>query len=90
MRTESQNKRYRDGYAAGHRDGNVESGLEVESQRRSPTGDDDTDAGYSAGFDDHRQSTRAGQKHQSADLFRHLPWLPRVSAWLKRFTDRTK
>ena len=88
MPSESQNKRYRDGYAAGNRDGNFASGIDVESQRRSPTGDEWTDEGYSDGFSDSRQSRHDGVLSQSVDLFRSVNVLPQISGWLKRLAGR--
>jgi hypothetical protein len=90
MPSESENKRYRDGYAAGQRDGNTESGIEMESQRRSPTGDTSSDEGYSEGFAASRQSRPDGFRPQSADLFKQMNVLPQISGWLKRVAGRSQ
>jgi len=85
MRTESQEKRYRDGYAAGQRDGRFESGVEEASQQRVPNADADSNAGYAAGFAERRRTTR-----QSANVFSNVPWLAQVSDWIKRRGTRSR
>ncbi len=84
MPTESQVKRYRDGYAAGQRDGSTPSSDEDESIMRSLTGDDETDSGYSDGFQDGRQSHRDGAFSGISRVLKDVLWIPQMSRWFQR------
>lgn len=84
MKTESQHKRYRDGYAAGQRDGSASSSNEDELIMRSVTGDRDADTGYTDGFAQGRRQFRMGAFSGLSRVVRDIFWIPQVSKWFKR------
>lgn len=84
MKTNSQDKRYRDGYAAGIRDGGVPSDEEAESQMRSLTGDSWADDGYSQGFYEGREQLRKQAFAEAGQALRGVFSFPGISAWLRR------
>ena len=84
MTTESQEKRYRDGYAAGRRDGAVHSTNEDESQMRSLTGDAYADDGYVDGFADGRHAIRIHVFTGVGRVLKDVLWVPQITAWLRR------
>lgn len=84
MTTESQAKRYRDGYAAGQRDGSAPSSEEDESIMRSVTGDDEADAGYAAGFQSGRSAYRRGAFSGLTRVVKDVFWIPQLSRWFQR------
>jgi hypothetical protein len=84
MPTESQYKRYRDGYAAGQRDGAAPSSAEDESIMRSITGDHETDAGYSDGFYTGRRQYRLGAFSGLTRVVKDVFWIPQLDRWFRR------
>lgn len=84
MKTQSQIKRYRDGYAAGHRDGAIMRDNVDSSNERLKTGDESADTGYRDGFLDGADAPRvrlfSGVGRVAKDVF----WIPGISTWLKR------
>jgi hypothetical protein len=89
MQSESQQLRYRNGYAAGQRDGDIEDGQEVESRMRRDTGDDWSDAGYRDGFFARRDSKGDRLLNRSLELLRHVFWIPQLTGWVKRLASRS-
>ena len=89
MTTESEQTRYRGGYAAGQRDA-VDSSDEDEAQKRSLTGDDWADLGYAHGFDDEKERLRT---HALADLgriVRNVLWIPQLTGWIRRMAGHVR
>jgi hypothetical protein len=84
MTTDSQAKRYRDGYAAGRRDGAMHSVEEDESQMRSLTGDDSADAGYVDGFLTGRNLLRNQAFSGLGRVLKDVLWIPEITGWLHR------
>lgn len=84
MTTESEEKRYRDGYAAGRRDGTVPSAGEDESQQRSLTGDTWADEGYVDGFADGRHTHRIQVFTGVGRVLKDVLWVPQISGWFRR------
>lgn len=84
MTTESQARRYRDGYAAGQRDGSAPSSEEDEAIMRSATGDDESDAGYADGFQDGRRTYRRGAFSWLTRVVKDVFWIPQMNRWFQR------
>ena len=89
MTTDSQEKRYRDGYAAGRRDGAVHSTNEDESLIRSMTGDAWADDGYVDGFVDGRHGSRVHVFSGVGRVLKDVLWVPQITGWLRRLAANT-
>lgn len=80
MPTESQNARYRSGYAAGQRDA-VDQGARMPPTPQRPTRADPwSDLGYREGFADQR----ASQRHWLAQVL----WLPEIASKVRRLARK--
>jgi hypothetical protein len=84
MTTDSQDKRYRDGYAAGHRDGSVQPGDTDVADERLSTGDEWADNGYSDGFSDGRDKPGGKFFSGMGRVIKDVFWIPKLSSWLHR------
>jgi len=89
MTTDSEHARYRSGYAAGQRDA-VDSGDEDESQKRSLTGDQWSDAGYAQGFDEGKRVLRKQAFADVGRILKDVLWIPQIAGWGRRFGGNGK
>jgi hypothetical protein len=89
MTTDSQEKPYRDGYAAGRRDGSVHLADEDESQMRTPTGDTWADDGYVVGFADGRRTLRLLVFSGLGRVLKDVVGLSQITGWLRRLAGST-
>ena len=84
MTTDSQDKRYRDGYAAGRRDGSVQPGEADPPHERVRTGDEWADNGYTDGFSDGRDAPRVKLFSGLGRVIKDVLWVPDITGWLHR------
>jgi hypothetical protein len=84
MKTESQIKRSRDGYAAGHRDGVGARGEADAPDGRAGTGDESADTGYRDGVFDGADAPRVRPFAGVGRVIKDVFWLPGISTWLNR------
>jgi len=86
MTNQDDDERYRDGYAAGRRDGQRPQANEFESHLRSETGDPSTDDGYVDGFFDRRDEMHGPVLSGVGDLLKTLLWWPEIRGVMDRLT----
>jgi hypothetical protein len=89
MQTESQQTRYRNGYVAGQRDGDIEDAQEADTRMRTATGDAWADAGYTDGFFASRNAKGDRFLNRSLDVLSNVFWIPQLTGWVKRHTSRS-
>jgi hypothetical protein len=90
MTTESQDTRYRNGYAAGQRDAASPVDDAPDTPERPETGDPWSDLGYDDGFADRRAIHHATPLRQTSEMLAQVFWLPEIAGWARRFSRNVR
>jgi hypothetical protein len=90
MTTDSQDTRYRNGYAAGQRDAASPVADALDTPDRLETGDPWSDLGYEEGFADRQAMQHATPFRQTGEMLSQVFWLPEIAGWARRFSRNVR
>ena len=90
MTTESQDTRYRNGYAAGQHDAAYPVADASDTTERPATGDPWSDLGYEEGFADRQATQHATPLRQTGEMLSQVFWLPEITGWARRVSRNVR